>query len=352
MNNIGNNIQKLRISLKLTQDKLAEMIGVSNSAVSKWELGLSYPDTSILSALAKALDTDLNTLFSFREKLDTAEILKITNEVRKEIISNNYDIAVSSVKNYIIEYPKDDTLLLNLSSQLLLFAGYDDPNSDAYKRRVKYAIELLSKLEESNDISIVNQSKFLLSTAYSNLEEYTKSKDILTDLAKSSIDTDIPLLSILLKEVKDNDFIDSSSIILWQSINKVVSVLDMTSMYTKKDTELSLKYINLSIDVMNIFKSSINFAYYSKCRLLYKVEKYEESALSFKQFANSLTSFPLDYSKSDLFSNVKLSLDSEDQEVNRINLINIYLNEDLSKLIDYEDYNDAIKMMKDYVSNN
>lgn len=233
-----------------------------------------------------------------------------------------------------------------------MFAGYDDPNSDAYKRRVKYAIELLSKLEESNDISIVNQSKFLLSTAYSNLEEYTKSKDILTDLAKSSIDTDIPLLSILLKEVKDNDFIDSSSIILWQSINKVVSVLDMTSMYTKKDTELSLKYINLSIDVMNIFKSSINFAYYSKCRLLYKVEKYEESALSFKQFANSLTSFPLDYSKSDLFSNVKLSLDKEDQEVNRINLINIYLNEDLSKLIDYEDYNDAIKMMKDYVSNN
>lgn len=69
MNNIGNNIQKLRISLKLTQDKLAEMIGVSNSAVSKWELGLSYPDTSILSALAKALDTDLNPYFHLEKNL-------------------------------------------------------------------------------------------------------------------------------------------------------------------------------------------------------------------------------------------------------------------------------------------
>lgn len=172
---------------------------------------------------------------------------------------------------------------------------------------------------------------------------------MLIDLAKSSLDTDIPLLGLLLKEDPEKEFIDSSSIMLWQSINKAISILNMTSTYLKGEPQEALKYMDLSIDLMNIFNTSINFAYYNKSKLLYNISEFEKSAKSFKNFAISITTFPINHSTSDLFKNVKLSLGDNDQEQNRLNLIETYLKEDFKKLEHIKDYNDAVQILKDYI---
>lgn len=349
MENLSRNLRKLRKESHLTQDALAEIVGVSNSAISKWELGTSLPDTSILPSLAKALNTDLNSLFSFKEKLSKDHISQLTNNVKKCLISKVYDSAVKLVNEYSIEYPKDEYLLLNINSQLILLAGYDEPEFSDYTDRINSSIIPLEKLLDSSDVSIINQSKFLLSQAYSSLNNINKSKEMLIELAKSSLDTDIPLLGLLLKEDPELEFIDSSSIMLWQSINKAISILNMTSTYFKDKPQEALKYIDLSIDLMNIFNTSINFAYYSKSKLLYNISEFEKSAESFKDFAISITTFPINHSTSHLFKNVKLSLDDNDQEKNRHNLIKIYLKEDFQKLENIKDYNDAVQILKDYI---
>lgn len=51
----------------LSQETLAEKLGVSRQAVSKWETGDAIPDTSNLSALAKALGTTVDWLLSHEE---------------------------------------------------------------------------------------------------------------------------------------------------------------------------------------------------------------------------------------------------------------------------------------------
>lgn len=98
MDILRHNIRILRKKSDLTQDALAEMIGVSNSAISKWELGTSLPDTSSLPSLAKALNTDLNSLFSFREKLSKEDISSLTNNIKKNLLSKEYNIAVKLSK--------------------------------------------------------------------------------------------------------------------------------------------------------------------------------------------------------------------------------------------------------------
>ena len=50
---LGEAIKKHRTELKMTQDFVAEYLGVSRQAVSKWESGTSDPSTSNLIALAK-----------------------------------------------------------------------------------------------------------------------------------------------------------------------------------------------------------------------------------------------------------------------------------------------------------
>lgn len=50
--NIGSILKELRTKHNLTQEQLAEFIGVSSQAVSKWENNISYPDVSLLPILA------------------------------------------------------------------------------------------------------------------------------------------------------------------------------------------------------------------------------------------------------------------------------------------------------------
>ena len=72
-------IRRKRKELGLTQEQVAQRLGVSAPAVNKWERGSSYPDIAILPALARLLNTDVNTLLCFREELSDNEIAEICN---------------------------------------------------------------------------------------------------------------------------------------------------------------------------------------------------------------------------------------------------------------------------------
>ena len=67
-------IRTRRQALGLTQEALADKLGVSAPAVNKWERALNYPDITLLPALARTLGVDLNTLLSFQEDLTDQEI--------------------------------------------------------------------------------------------------------------------------------------------------------------------------------------------------------------------------------------------------------------------------------------
>ena len=58
----GGLIRRLRIEKNMTQRQLADRVGVSDKAVSKWERGRGCPDVSLLAAVASALGVDVQTL--------------------------------------------------------------------------------------------------------------------------------------------------------------------------------------------------------------------------------------------------------------------------------------------------
>lgn len=64
---VGDRICELRSEQKLSQKKLAELLGVSRQAVSKWESGQSSPDTLNLIRLAEVLDTEVEYLATGRK---------------------------------------------------------------------------------------------------------------------------------------------------------------------------------------------------------------------------------------------------------------------------------------------
>lgn len=67
----GTIIKRLRESKRLNQNQLAEKIGVSNKAISKWETGRGYPDIALIEPLAKVLGVSIIELFSGENVVNT-----------------------------------------------------------------------------------------------------------------------------------------------------------------------------------------------------------------------------------------------------------------------------------------
>ncbi len=78
---IGKWIALLRKEKKLTQEQLAERLGVSNRSVSRWENGRSMPDFSLLWDIAGELDVTVSELLNGKrmEKEANTEVLGSMN---------------------------------------------------------------------------------------------------------------------------------------------------------------------------------------------------------------------------------------------------------------------------------
>ena len=134
---INEMIRERHIAKKLTQEQMAGYLGVTAPAVNKWEKGTSYPDITLLPALARLLDTDLNTLLSFQEDLSDREIALFLNELselsEKEGVETLYVRALNS----------SDSAIQNQAKAMLI---------SRYMGRKEYerAQELLNSLQEQD----------------------------------------------------------------------------------------------------------------------------------------------------------------------------------------------------------
>lgn len=107
---IGLFISKCRKKQNLTQKELADKIGVTDSAISKWERGKGLPDLSLLESLTKELNITLNEFFAAKN-ISNKELTK-TSENNIKNIMNYYKDKRKRFKLYIIVATIIITLLL------------------------------------------------------------------------------------------------------------------------------------------------------------------------------------------------------------------------------------------------
>lgn len=89
---IGKFIKDKRLELKMTQKDLADKLGISDRAISKWENGRGVPDVSLLSDLSKVLDVTINDLLSgevvkkeeYQQKFEENIMNTIDTKIKKE----------------------------------------------------------------------------------------------------------------------------------------------------------------------------------------------------------------------------------------------------------------------------
>ena len=111
-------IRTRRQTLGLTQEQLAQALGVSAPAVNKWERNLNYPDITLLPALARTLGVDMNTLLSFQEDLTDQEIGEFLNWLYEVSQTGGCETAFALAEDKLREYPNSDKLAYSVAGIL------------------------------------------------------------------------------------------------------------------------------------------------------------------------------------------------------------------------------------------
>lgn len=196
-------IREKRKELSLTQEQIADFLGVSTPAVNKWEKGSTYPDITLLPALARLLKIDLNTLMSFNDDLTDIEIENFVNEVNKTVQEQGYDTAFQKAINKIHEYPTCEKLIysviLYLEGGLTLFNV-----SEIEQYREKY--EKFYKRLATSEIPEIRDTAISILISYArNREDFSKAEELINLLPFSTIDKEEHLAILYQRQERYQD---------------------------------------------------------------------------------------------------------------------------------------------------
>ena len=132
---LGKRIRELRQRNRITQETLAEALGVTSQAVSRWEASGSYPDVEIIPAIANYFGVSIDELFGYssdREekiKLILAEADRVFNNqgftYYQGSMSEEIEECIEQLRVAADEFPNEPRILL-LLAQMLHSWGFNE----------------------------------------------------------------------------------------------------------------------------------------------------------------------------------------------------------------------------------
>ena len=104
---IGSTIKKLRRERDMTQEQLAEYLGITANAVSQWECDRTAPDISQLPILAGLFSTTIDTLLEYDCDAQKEDIEKFFRMIREELPDDDMESRIRLGKEYTSKYPQN-----------------------------------------------------------------------------------------------------------------------------------------------------------------------------------------------------------------------------------------------------
>ena len=132
--NLGQKIRKLRRRDGRTQEALAEAIGVTSQAVSRWEANGGYPDMEMIPAIANYFHVSIDELFGYHDNREE-KIKAILEEATKILVKQGLTMYQGSLSEDVLEciemlrsaseeFPNEPKILLKLAQALHMWGWH------------------------------------------------------------------------------------------------------------------------------------------------------------------------------------------------------------------------------------
>lgn len=241
----GKTIQRLRRQKNLTQEQLAEAVGVTAAAVSKWETANAYPDILLLCPLARALDTTPDILLDFRPLLSEEELENIWENGRALFESSCAEDATAYCENILLTHPGDIALKFRIASLYTRYLAALKEETFAQKQ-LKRSIRLFEDSTCSTDTETREAAFCALSGLYMMNGEAERALDAVEKLPQSNCDAHMLKASILGQAGRAEEAEKLHQICLWRYVRDAGLCLYSLSSaaHERGDTEKALSLLD------------------------------------------------------------------------------------------------------------
>ena len=273
--NIGTKIRELRHRDGRTQDNLADALGVTAQAVSRWESSGSYPDMEIVPAIANYFHVSIDELFGYQDKREEMiqNILQMSDKMLSQCaqmypgsLSEDFYEDIRTLRTAAEEFPNEPRILLQLAQALHMWGWskcgtrmYKDDTSDILEFDVEYnaqniywqeAVHVFEKLLKTNPSHEKRETAINhLTQLYCRMGEYDKAKAL-----------------------ADNQ---NSIIVCKEMLLPMATIGEEQAMYQSERVMALLSNLQLAISESVAFRPAVSSSDYGKQNILSVINLYE-----------------------------------------------------------------------------
>lgn len=167
---IGTTIYALRKERKLTQAQLAEKLGVSEQAVSKWENEVSLPDVSLFPALASLFKVSIDRLFDYHQVSHSEAVSQILKESET---GGDMLRSIEILESGLQRYPNSPELKTQLAHMLFMLYLNHQVDTAEREQAIQRAISLCREVADNcTDERKADHALNILRQIYCELGDY------------------------------------------------------------------------------------------------------------------------------------------------------------------------------------
>lgn len=223
-NHVADQIRFYRRQEGLTQEQLAEAMGVSVAAVSKWEQGQSLPEIPMLMELADFFDLSVDALLGYRlrsnDRKNVSERLKV---LRRE---DRYDEGLAEAEKALQKFPNTFTVVYECA-KLFEMAGGTRKDKALQRRALNLLTHAIRLLPQNSDPQVSEMSLRLdMANVLLDMEDWERALALFKENnACGLLDDQIGCLLALVKERREEG-VPYLSMALLRAVTSLVRVCD------------------------------------------------------------------------------------------------------------------------------
>ena len=191
--NISKVIYKKRKEKRITQEELAEYMGVSKASVSKWETEQSYPDIMLLPRLAAYFNISIDSLMGYSPQMTEEDIKKLYEKLSVAFSKEPMEKVTEQCEDVIREYYACFPLLYHMA---LLYTNHHmlAKSEEERKKMLDRAVELCERVkEEGDDWWLSREANSLQAMVYLIMQEPEEVIEVLEEQVKPNLSDEICL---------------------------------------------------------------------------------------------------------------------------------------------------------------
>lgn len=287
---LGTKLIELRKKKGLTQEQLAEQLGVSAPAVSKWENDASYPDITILCPLARALNTNVDTLLQFEEELTDRDITEKMNAIIEATRQSGYETGEKMTLELLRSYPNSIALKFHAAAICDVFQMFFPASSEETKSNWRnWKKELLTEVRSSETGAYWQAATSQLANIAISENKLEYAEQLLKELPEHTAEPTIAWAQLYLKKEEPEEALKTIQKRLFSLVQQVQTCLALLlnpSLLPDNEQQLSICEVYKTVDTLFGLSGMYDGLF---LEVYFRMNRWEDAADCLEHYADALT---------------------------------------------------------------